>query len=176
MLLACVVLTIMGVSLGGLLGMAAKYLSNQEEQNPLIKEIEQLLPGSQCGQCGFPGCSPAAEAIAEGKAQVTCCPPGGSALVETLAKLLGIDMASLDACPEPMLAAINEALCTGCTRCYKACPTDAIVGASKQLHVVMEKACTGCSKCLDSCPEDCITLATAPVTLNTWRWIKPEAA
>ena len=176
MLMAIVVLTIMGVSLGGLLGLAAKYLTRNEEQNPLIKEIEQLLPGSQCGQCGFPGCSPAAEAMASGSADVTCCPPGGRALAEKLAKLMDIDLSTLGDSPAPMFATINEQLCTGCTRCYKACPTDAIVGASKQLHVVVSKACTGCSKCLEACPEDCISLQNAPVTLTTWHWFKPVAA
>ena len=175
MLVAMLVLTAMGLTLGALLGLAAKFLA-VENDNPVVKEIEALLPGSQCGQCGFPGCSGAAEAMADGSAAITCCPPGGRALVESLAKLLDVDVNSLGEIAEPEVAVINAELCTGCTRCYKACPTDAIVGASKQLHVVVASACTGCRKCEEACPEDCISLGAQDLTLKTWHWSKPEAA
>ncbi|WP_221797238.1 RnfABCDGE type electron transport complex subunit B [Oceanobacter mangrovi] len=175
MLTATLVLTLLGLALGTLLALAARYMA-VEDNNPMAKEIEQLLPGSQCGQCGFPGCGPAADAIATGEASVTCCPPGGRALAETLAKMLDIDLSTLGESPEPLLATIDESLCTGCTRCYKACPTDAIVGASKQIHVVVSEACTGCKQCVDTCPEDCISLHTPEVDLTRWHWHKPEAA
>ncbi len=175
MLTATLVLTLMGLVLGTLLALAARYMA-VEDDNPISRDIEQLLPGSQCGQCGFPGCGPAAEAIASGDADVTCCPPGGRALTETLAGMLDIDLASLGDAPEPQLAIIDEQLCTGCTRCYKICPTDAIVGASKQLHVVVNDACTGCEQCIDVCPEDCISLTTQGIDLTRWHWHKPEAA
>ncbi|MAD44848.1 MAG: electron transporter RnfB [Oceanospirillaceae bacterium] len=175
MLIATLVLTLLGLTLGGLLGLAARFFA-VEEASPIVKEIEGMLPGSQCGQCGFPGCSPAAEAMANGSAEVTCCPPGGRALAENLAKLLDIDLSTLGETAEPQTAVINEDLCTGCTRCYKACPTDAIVGASKQIHVVYADACTGCNQCVDACPEDCISLISEPVTLTRWHWTKPEAA
>ena len=83
MLSAIVVLSVLGFLLGGLLGMAAKFFA-VEDGNPVVKEIEDLLPGSQCGQCGFPGCTSAAEAMASGTAQINCCPPGGKSLVEAL--------------------------------------------------------------------------------------------
>ncbi len=173
MFTATLVLTVLGFSLGGMLGYAAKLISVGEE-NSVSDEIEAMLPGSQCGQCGFPGCRPAAEAIASGEADVTCCPPGGRSLVESLADLLGIDINSIGATAAPMLARIDESLCTGCTRCYKVCPTDAIVGATKQIHAVINRACTGCSKCLDACPEDCISLSPEAVDLNSWHWPKPQ--
>lgn len=175
MLIATLVLTLLGLTLGGLLGLAARYFSVKDD-NPVITEIEQMLPGSQCGQCGFPGCGPAAEAIAKGAAPVTCCPPGGKALSENLARLLNIDLSTLGDTPAARIANIREEICTGCTRCYKACPTDAIVGASKQIHVVVADACTGCSQCVDACPEDCISLSEQPLTLTSWHWSKPEAA
>lgn len=175
MLIATLVLTLMGLVLGALLGIAAKFFATGED-NPLIQEVEDMLPGSQCGQCGLPGCGPAAEAIVQGSAQVDCCPPGGRALAEALAAKLGVDLSTLGDAPIPQLAVIKEELCTGCTRCYKICPTDAIVGASKQLHVVINQACTGCSQCVDVCPEDCISLEKEPLSLNTWHWHKPEAA
>lgn len=174
MLMATLALAAMGLLLGGGLGVAARKFAVTDD-NPLLKEIEGLMPGSQCGQCGFPGCAGAASALVEGTAPVTCCPPGGVALAEKLAELLGV---TLDAgqMSAPMLAKIDAAQCTGCTRCYRACPTDAIVGASGQIHTVLQGACTGCAKCQDACPEDCVSLAPQTPTLDTWRWGKPQAA
>lgn len=174
MLMATLALAIMGLVLGAGLGFAARYFA-VSDVNPLIKEVEELLPGSQCGQCGFPGCSPAAEAMVEGKAEVTCCPPGGASLAETLAKLLGVTL-DTSGMSEPLIATVEAGECIGCTRCYKVCPTDAIVGASGQIHVVINAACTGCSKCLEACPEDCISLIPHEKSLDNWRWTKPEAA
>lgn len=174
MFMATLVLTVLGFGLGWLLGLAAKLFA-VDDSNPLAEQIESLLPNSQCGQCGYPGCKPAAEAIAEGEAAVTVCPPGGRALAESIAEILGIDINSIGETTEPLLASIEPSLCTGCTRCFKACPTDAIVGATKQLHVVIREACTGCSKCEEVCPENCISLAPQTVSLNNWHWSKPEA-
>jgi electron transport complex protein RnfB len=174
MLVATLALAAMGLILGAGLGLAARLFA-VGDANPLLKEIEQLMPGSQCGQCGYPGCGPAASALLEGRAAVTCCPPGGVALAEKLAELLGV---ALDAgqMSAPLLARIDAAQCTGCTRCYRACPTDAIVGANGQIHSVLANACTGCGKCLAACPEDCIGMAAQQPTLDHWHWAKPQAA
>ncbi len=123
---AIVVLTALGLLLGLALGIAGKYL--KVEADPLIEKVEALMPGSQCGQCGFPGCRPAAEAVVSGSAPLTLCPPGGTSLVEQLAKLLGVEVdLSQTQDQEPMVARVSEETCTGCTRCFKVCPTDAIV-------------------------------------------------
>lgn len=175
MFTAILVLSVLGFSLGGLLGLAARFFA-VDDANPLAKEIEAMLPGSQCGQCNMPGCSSAAEAMANGTAEINCCPPGGRPLVEALAKLLDIDPSTIGETPEPKLASINGELCTGCTRCYKVCPTDAIVGANKQIHAVMSNACTGCGKCKDICPENCIHLGEEELNLNNWHWPKPQVA
>jgi electron transport complex protein RnfB len=174
MLLAVFVLAVIGAILGGGLGIAGRYFA-VEDANPLQKEIEALMPGSQCGQCGFPGCTAAAAALAENRASVTCCPPGGRALAEKLAELLGVSL-DASAMSAPLVAAIEEARCTGCTRCYRACPTDAIVGANGQIHVVLSHQCTGCGKCIEACPEDCLQLQPESVTLDTWHWTKPQVA
>lgn len=174
MVMATLVLAFMGLLLGAGLGLAARRFAVTDE-NPLIKEIEALMPGSQCGQCGFPGCGAAAAAMVEGTAAVTCCPPGGVALAERAAELIGIDL-DASAISVPQLAVIRAEECTGCTRCYRACPTDAIVGASGQIHIVLQDACTGCGKCLTACPEDCIALAAEAPSLDTWQWGKPQAA
>ncbi len=175
MFIATLVLTVLGFALGGALAFAAKVFA-VEDGNPLVEQVEALLPGSQCGQCGFAGCKPAAEAMVEGSAAVTCCPPGGRALAETLAAMLGIDINSLGETALPMLASIEESRCTGCTRCFKACPTDAIVGANRQIHAVIRSACTGCAKCEEVCPEDCIHLAPEAPNLHSWHWPKPMVA
>lgn len=173
MLFAAVIsLTVLGTVFGLLLGLAARYL--KVEGNPLVAEIEQLLPGAQCGQCGFPGCSGAAQALADGSAPVTLCPPGGRAVVQALAAKLGVD-ADLSGVKDsvPMLAEVKEEICIGCTRCFKVCPTDAIMGAAQQLHSVFREACTACGKCEEVCPTESIKLQPVPVTLQSWHWHKP---
>ncbi len=72
-----------------------------------------------------------------------------------------------------MVAYVNEETCIGCTRCFKVCPTDAIVGAPKQIHSVVADACIACKKCVDVCPTECLSLKPTKVTLHTWRWPKP---
>jgi len=173
MISAVVSLTLLGLSLGIMLGFAAKYL--KVEAGALAQEIINMMPGSQCGQCGYPGCTPAAEALAGGQASVTLCPPGGRALAQALADKLGIstDLSAMED-QVPQLAFVNENLCIGCTKCFKRCPTDALVGANRQIHVVIKDACTGCGKCVDVCPTESLSLRNVPVTLETWHWPKPQ--
>lgn len=170
---AIISLTSLGLCLGLLLAFAARYL--KVESSPIVDELEALMPGSQCGQCGFPGCRPAAEAVASGQAPVTLCPPGGSALAEQFARILGVDI-DLSGLVEPdlLVAKVSEETCTGCTRCFKVCPTDAIVGAPKQIHAVVADACIGCKKCIDVCPTECLQMHAVEVTLKNWHWQKPE--
>lgn len=175
MITAIAILTLLGITLGTLLGAAASVLA--VEAGALEQEIEQLLPGSQCGQCGFPGCSPAAAALAKGEAEVTLCPPGGRALASELAAKLGIeaDLSDMED-KAPMIARVRDELCIGCTKCFKRCPTDAIVGSSRQIHAVISDACTGCEKCFEVCPTECIEMQPIPVTPQTWYWPKPAMA
>ena len=163
------------MALGFALSTAARVL--RVEGEPLVDDIYALLPGSQCGQCGFPGCAAAAEAVASGDAPITLCPPGGSGLVEALSVLTGktVDLAGLST-PAPTVAVLHEHLCTGCTRCFKTCPTDAIVGAPNQLHGVISDACIGCGKCAALCPTEAVEMRPIPVTLRTWYWPRPVAA
>jgi electron transport complex protein RnfB len=132
----------------------------------LAARIAALLPQTQCGQCTFAGCRPYAEAIAEGRAGINQCPPGGEAGIAALARLLGRDVVPLDPAhgseKPPLVALIDESLCIGCTKCIQACPVDAIVGAAKLMHTVIADHCTGCELCLPPCPVDCIDLVPAP--------------
>jgi len=175
MLSAIFIITVMGLVMGAILGVAATYLA--VEDNPLQAEIEGLLPGSQCGQCGYPGCSPAAAAIADGEASVTLCPPGGRALAAQLAEKLGVSVDLSDVVEqEPRVAFVHENLCVGCTKCFKRCPTDAILGGPKQIHAVFTDACTGCEKCYEVCPTECIEMRPIEATLQTWYWPEPARA
>ncbi len=166
-------LTILGITLGYLLGVAARRF--KVEVDPRVAQVEAIMPGSQCGQCGFPGCSQAALAVVNGEAPLTLCPPGGKALIEDLAAILG---ASVDTSAmgdgRPSLAEVEEDLCIGCIKCLRNCPTDAIVGAPKQIHVVMQRACTGCGACVDTCPTGALRMVEEQPTLVTWRWTRPD--
>ncbi|MDA8482856.1 electron transport complex subunit RsxB [Pseudomonas resinovorans] len=129
-------------------------------QASLIQRIDALLPQTQCGKCGHPGCRPYAEGIALGEA-INKCPPGGTTTIIALADLLQVQPLPLDA-PNgpvpPQIAFIREAECIGCTKCIQACPVDAIVGAAKQMHTVITDECTGCELCVAPCPVDCIDI------------------
>ncbi|AMR66675.1 electron transport complex subunit RsxB [Aquipseudomonas alcaligenes] len=123
-----------------------------------IQAIDALLPQTQCGKCGHPGCKPYAEGIANGEA-INKCPPGGDATIHALAQLLDVPELPLElpAVP-PQIALIREAECIGCTKCIQACPVDAIVGAAKLMHTVISAECTGCELCVAPCPVDCIDI------------------
>lgn len=175
MLMSVGSLAVMGLTLGSVLGVASRYLA--VEANPIEAELQALLPGSQCGQCGYVGCAQAAVALAKGEAPVTLCPPGGKATVEALAAKLGVKVdLSKVADTGPQIAEVTEEICIGCCRCVKVCPTDAIIGAAKQIHNVIREACTGCSSCIDVCPTEALTMAPIPVTLQHWTWPKPASA
>jgi electron transport complex protein RnfB len=131
----------------------------------LATRIDGLLPQTQCTRCGHDGCAPYARAVASGDADINRCPPGGDAVVASLAALLGRTPRPVDpACgtPGPLLVAvIDEATCIGCTLCIDACPVDAIIGAAKRMHAILPSLCSGCELCVAPCPVDCITMVGA---------------
>lgn len=128
----------------------------------LAEEIDAILPQTQCRQCGFSGCRPYAEAIAEGRAQINQCPPGGEDGIHQLARLLEVESLPLNTAhgvfKPKEVALIDEQACIGCTLCIQACPVDAIVGAARQMHTVISGECTGCALCVKPCPVDCIRM------------------
>ncbi len=131
----------------------------------LIQCIDALLPQTQCGKCGHPGCKPYAEGIAAGE-PINKCPPGGDETIAALAELLKVPVLGLDVTrgvAPPQVAYIREAECIGCTKCIQACPIDAIVGAAKLMHTVIIDECTGCDLCVAPCPVDCIEMHPLPL-------------
>lgn len=143
-----------------------------------------MLPQTQCGQCGYDGCRPYAEAIAAGEAPLNRCPPGGARVINRIAARIGRPALPLDTTcgihKPPLLAVIDEARCIGCTLCIQACPVDAILGAPKLMHTVIASLCTGCELCLPPCPVDCIDLRPVVEPMDRpsrWpRGFDPDAA
>lgn len=173
-MIASTVLTLFAAMCGALLGFASvKY---KVVGNPIVEQVNDILPQTQCGQCGHPGCKPYAEAIVNGEA-INRCPPGGDAGIKKLAALLEVDVLALDeSCGEedlPRVALIVEEECIGCTKCIQVCPVDAIVGAPKLMHTVIESECTGCDLCVPVCPVDCIEMPYVETDFSNWVFAKP---
>src|SRR5574343_80238 len=141
-LAAIAIMALGAVVLGAALGFAS--IKFKVEGDPLVEKIDAILPQTQCGQCGYPGCKPYAEAIAKGE-EINKCPPGGTEGVQRLADLLGREVK----------------------------PLDAIVGAAKQMHTIVAQQCTGCELCLPPCPVECISMQPVGENIDNWKWKYP---
>ncbi|NJO14308.1 MAG: electron transport complex subunit RsxB [Thioploca sp.] len=173
--IAVIVIGGLALLFGLLLGYAAGRF--KIEGDPLVEQIEMLLPQSQCGKCGYPGCRPYAQAIINQEANINLCLPGGEITRLSLADLLNQNPNALSAKKQleeiKMLAVIEESQCIGCTLCIQACPVDAILGASRQMHTILTQECTGCELCVAPCPVNCIQMIPMQPTLTTWKWPYP---
>lgn len=184
MLQATLALGIAGLVFGALLALAAQKF--KVEVDPKVEEILSVLPGANCGGCGYPGCSGLASAIAAGKAPVNACVVGGNPVAEKVAEIMGQSAESV----EPMMAVVYcqgaegvakksakyEGVedcrsldqlggtkicpfgCLGLGTCVKACPFDAMYMSEKGLPVVIKEKCTGCGACVRACPRNVIGL------------------
>lgn len=168
-LIAVIAIAALALVFGLILGFAS--IKFKVESDPIVEQIDAILPQTQCSQCGYPGCKPYAEAIANGDV-INKCPPGGQATIEKLADLMGVDVPTSDddAVNVKTIAFIHEDMCIGCTKCIQACPVDAIVGGTKALHTVIEAECTGCDLCVAPCPTDCIEMIPISTTPDNWKW------
>ena len=161
---------------------------NIKQTKELANRLEDILPQTQCTKCSYPDCRAYAEAMATGEALPNRCPPGGIEGIQRLSSILtphfpqdafelnptinpecGIER------PRPV-AFIDPQTCIGCTLCIQACPVDAIVGASKQMHVVLSDWCTGCDLCIPPCPVDCIIMIDVTGSSSGWDAWSPELA
>ncbi len=170
MLESVVIFSILALGLGLVLGFAA--IKFKVKGNPLVNQIDAILPQTQCGQCDYAGCKPYAQAIAKGEAPINQCPPGGQDGVDALAELLGVETLVLNEehgeTQAPHVVYVDEQVCIGCTLCIQACPVDAFVGASKVMTQVIFDECTGCDLCIPVCPVDCIHVLEVQPTLSTY--------
>lgn len=175
MLITIGVIIFLSLIIGVALGIST--IKFKVDGDPIIEKIDSILPQTQCGQCGYPGCKPYATAIANGEADINQCPPGGDDGIHKLADLLGVDYKPLNeehGVPKPKsVAIIDEKTCIGCTLCIQACPVDAILGSAKHMHTIIEKECTGCELCLPPCPVDCIEMVPIKETTENWKWKYP---
>ncbi len=171
--IAVISLSILGLVFGALLGYASRRF--KVEEDPIVEQIDELLPQSQCGQCGYPGCRPYADAVGNHGEMINKCAPGGEQTMLKLAALLNVEPQPVDGgeeakAPERKVAWIDESNCIGCTKCIQACPVDAIVGATRAMHTVLTDLCTGCDLCVAPCPTDCIEMRPVPTTTANWKW------
>jgi Na+-translocating ferredoxin:NAD+ oxidoreductase subunit B len=168
-LIAVIAIAVLAAIFGLILGFAS--IRFKVEADPIVEQINAILPQTQCGQCGYPGCRPYAEAIANGD-EINKCPPGGQATIEKLADLMGVEVQDSAHGEENIktVAFIHEDMCIGCTKCIQACPVDAIVGGTKSMHTVIKDECTGCDLCVAPCPTDCIEMIPVKDTPESWKW------
>ena len=154
--------------------------TNLNPTQRLADALNDTLPQTQCTRCGYPDCRSYAQAMAEGVAPINQCPPGGQEGIDRLARIIGQPTRSLNpvhgAETPRLLAVIDEAWCIGCTLCLKACPVDAIIGASKLMHTVVDAQCTGCELCIPACPVDCISLRPETGERTGWDAWNPVQA
>jgi electron transport complex protein RnfB len=151
------------------------------------EKLMEILPGANCGGCGYPGCAGYAAALVEGKAEPTACPPGGAELASEIGRILGVAVGevqrkiALVACAGDQRFVEERALylgiedcsaahavaggskqcqygCLGLGSCQRACPFDAIAISDRGLAYVIEKACTGCGQCVEACPRGLISM------------------
>ena len=170
----------MGLVFGGLLAIAANYFSVKEDAR--VEIIHGLLPGNNCGACGFAGCFSYAENIVAGNVDASSCAPGGKEVADSLYKVMGIEsdaakakkvaevccLGSRDVAPDKLeyhgVRDCKAAMafgggfkacpygCLGLGTCAASCPFDALHMGANGLPLVNRERCTGCGICTKACP------------------------
>jgi electron transport complex protein RnfB len=167
------------------LGIASRFF--YVEIDPKIKEVQESLPGANCGGCGFPGCAGFAEAVVAGKADVSGCVAGGPSVAQEIGRVLGLEVKAgpkkiarvfcrgginhalekfeyfgVKDCRAAQLLAGGPKACTyGCLgfgTCIKVCPFGAITMGQDHIPIIDPHKCTSCGKCVAICPRQIIQL------------------
>ncbi|MFO7975462.1 MAG: RnfABCDGE type electron transport complex subunit B [Candidatus Hydrogenedentota bacterium] len=197
---AAMIMAGLGIILSAVLAVANKSLYVFED--PRIDDVEEMLPGANCGACGYAGCRAFAEALVEGKAQPAQCSVNSPEMTEKIAAYLGVKagtqvrrvarlacaggnnvarrIASYEGVKTCRAAAIvgggGKACVWGCLGygdCMEVCDFGAITMNENDLPVVDEDKCTACGACVEECPRDLFTLL--PVNQRLWVACKNEA-
>jgi len=181
--------TIGGIGLvcGSALALAARFLSVKED--PKVAEIEGILPGVNCGGCGYAGCGEYAKAIAAGDTPINLCAPGGAEVLQKLAAATGRQAGASERqvamvmcggdefkavhkhiyngvadCNAASMVAGGDMLCSyGCLgygSCAFVCPVGAIE-IKDNLAIVHPGLCIGCKACVKACPRSIIKMIPA---------------
>jgi Na+-translocating ferredoxin:NAD+ oxidoreductase subunit B len=181
-----------GLTCGVILSIAAKLFAVQED--PRVKEIEELLPGANCGACGFASCHAYAEAIVEKGADINLCSSGGLETAKKIGDLMDLQASeqvrkvALVLCAGDDNSAAKKALyngiadckaaalvaggdkacpygCLGLGTCERVCPVNAI-SMKQGVAVVDPQKCIGCGLCVESCPRHLIKLVPDTRTIH----------
>ncbi|MDR1744206.1 MAG: RnfABCDGE type electron transport complex subunit B [Planctomycetota bacterium] len=176
---ALIAMAVLGAFLALVLAVASRRFA--VEVNPLVAQITAVLPGANCGGCGYAGCSNYAEAVALNGADPTLCAPGGGKTGMDIARLMGVEAAAkarstalchchhenvrtvalysgIQTCRGASLQGLGGGWldcrygCMGYGDCREACPFGAISMGPDKRPFVNEDLCTGCQKCVVACP------------------------
>lgn len=157
------------------IGIILSLLYKHKTEDSLEDKIYKVLPKKQCAQCGYVGCKEYAQAVANKQCAINKCIPGGPDTIKKLATLLNVSEDVNEETDDMIfmprkVAFIHSSLCTGCTKCKRHCPYDAIVGNVKQPHSILKEECTGCGDCVKVCPERCIEIQKLEPTIANFNW------
>jgi electron transport complex protein RnfB len=183
----------MGLGCGIALALAARYLAVHED--PRVEAAAEILPGANCGGCGYAGCTDYAKAIVLDDAPINLCAPGGSEVLHLLAHLLGKDAVAADpriaivlcggdATKAPRRFRYNGVAdcaaaaavgggdkvcgygCLGYGSCARVCPAGAIEITENQIALVHRDLCIGCTACVKACPRSLIRMIPQSHTIH----------
>lgn len=182
---AVIIMGGLGLLFGIVLAIASKIF--HVDKDPRVEQIEQILPGANCGACGAPGCAGFAEGVVEGKYDLSGCTVGGSDVARLIAEIMGteageiVQKIAVVQCRGDQDNCIDRAIyqgiqdcqaavliddgakgcrygCLGLGTCVRSCPFNAILMDENGLPVVIEPLCTGCGSCVKACPRGIMAL------------------